>query len=582
MAHGEELFNAQCKQCHDPAIERAPNRTQLASVNGEVIIKAMSAGGVMQPMAAGMSADDIRAVAVYLTGRSEIREEFDTANEASNPCPVSNTFKASGPSWNGWSPQVEATRMAAHSTIAKKDAPKLKVKWAFAYQGGRYGQPTIYGNRVFITSSSGIAYGLDRATGCVAWQFKIGNGIRVTPSVGKNSTSPSGYAVYFGDFAHNVYALDAATGKQVWRVNVEPHPRAVLTGAPVLYEDTLYVPVSSWEETISSVAQYQCCTFRGSVAAIDTTTGHIDWHTYVMPESQPYKTNAAGTQMFGPAGGAVWSAPTIDPKRGSLYVTTGDSYTEVKEDSSDAVVAMDLKTGAIKWKHQMTRDDNFLVGCPPSRPSINCPTPTGPDWDFGASAILTHLPNGKDILMAGQKSGQVYGLDPDTGATLWQTRFGKGSALGGVEWGMAADNTNLYVAVNQGGAPGLYAVRIADGSLAWQQLASSPAKCSFETRRCGNGYSAPPSVVNGVVFAPNQDGHIRAFDAKTGAVLWDYDAGAATYDTVNGVKGQHGANFDGSGMAFAGDMAFTMSGYNGASGSSGPDNVLLAFSKDGK
>jgi polyvinyl alcohol dehydrogenase (cytochrome) len=582
MAHGEELFNSQCKQCHDPAIERAPDRTALASFNGEVIVNALSAGGVMQPMAANMTSDDIRAVAVYLTGRAEIRPAFDTANEASNPCPASNTFKASGPSWNGWSPDVEETRVAAKSKIKAKDAPRLKVKWAFAYQGGRYGEPTIYGNRVFVTSSSGIAYALDRTSGCVAWQFKIRDGIRVTPSIGKNPNSPSGYAIYFGDFTHNVYALDAASGKQIWKVNIEPHPRAVLTGAPVLYKKKLYVPVSSWEETISSVAQYQCCTFRGSVVAMDTKTGHIDWKTYVMPEAKPYKTNAAGTPMLGPAGAAIWSAPTIDKKRGQLYVTTGDSYTEVKEDSSDAVMALDLKTGAIKWKHQMTADDNFLTGCPPGRPSINCPLPTGPDWDFGASAILKHLPGGKDILLAGQKSGQVYGLNPDTGEGLWQIRFGKGGGLGGIEWGMAADNDNVYAAVNQGGASGLYAVRIADGTLAWQQLPPLPPKCSMKTVRCSAGYSAPPTIVNGVVFAPNQDGHIRAFNTKTGAMVWDYDAGAMTYDTVNGVKNQHGGNFDGSGMAFAGDMAFTMSGYNGASGSSGPNNVLLAFSVDGK
>ncbi|HVY88626.1 MAG TPA: PQQ-binding-like beta-propeller repeat protein [Hyphomonadaceae bacterium] len=581
-AHGEELFSASCKKCHDPAVDRAPNRNALASFNGEVIINALSAGGMMQPMAAGMSADDIRAVAVYLTGRAEIRAAFDTANEASNPCPASDKFSAKGAAWNGWSPDVEGSRIAAGSTIKAKDAPKLKVKWSFAYQGGRYGQPTIFGNRVFVTSSSGIAYALDRNSGCVAWQFKVPAGIRVTPSVDKNPKAGSGYAVYFGDYQHNVYALDVASGAQLWKVNVEPHPRAVLTGAPVLYKDHLYVPVSSWEETISSVAAYQCCTFSGSVAAIDTTTGHIDWQTHVMPEPKPSKTNAAGTQMFGPAGGAIWSAPSIDAKRGLIYVTTGDSYTEVKEDSSDAVVAMDLKTGAIKWKHQMTEDDNFLTGCPPGRPSINCPTPTGPDFDFGATAILRHLSNGKDVLMAGQKSGQVYGVNPDDGSILWQTRFGKGSALGGVEWGMAADNERVYVAINQGGAPGLYAVNIANGETVWQALAVTPAKCSFKSVRCGNGYSAPPSIVNGVVYAPNQDGHIRAFDAKTGSQLWDYDAGAQTFETVNGVKDQHGGNFDGSGIAFAGDMAFTMSGYNGASGSSGPNNVLLAFSVGGK
>jgi polyvinyl alcohol dehydrogenase (cytochrome) len=578
-ARGETLFNSKCKQCHDPAVERAPNRTQLASFNGDVIVNALTSG-VMQPMAAGMSPEDINAVAVYLTGRAEIRPSFATTHEADNTCPASDKFNPAGPSWDGWSPDVENTRVATNSTVTEKNLPKLKVKWAFAYQGGRYGEPTPFGNRVFTTSSSGVAYALDKNTGCVAWKFASPFGIRVTPTVGKNPKAASGYAVYFGDFNHTVYALDASSGKQIWKVSAETHPRAVLSGAPVLYKDKLYVPVSSWEETISGVEQYECCTFRGSVAAIDTATGKIDWHTYVMDPSKPYKKNAAGAQMYGPAGAAIWSAPTIDPKRNALYVATGDSYTTVKEDSSDAVVAMDLTTGAIKWKHQVTQNDNFLTGCAPARPSINCPLPTGPDHDFGSAPIVKHLSNGKDIVLAGQKSGQVYAFNPDDGSIIWQVRVGTGGALGGVEWGMAADNDNIYVAVNQGGLPSLSAFRLTDGALIWQHRAPD-AKCSF-TGRCGNGYSAPPSVVNGVVYGPNQNGHIYAFEAKTGKPVWDYDAGAAKYDTVNGVKGQGGHNFDGSGMAFAGNMAFVMSGYNGASGSSGPDNVLLAFSVDGK
>jgi len=579
-AHGEQLFNTRCKGCHDPAVDRAPNRNQLAAFNGDVIVNALTSG-VMQPMATGLGPDDITAVAVFLTGRAEIRPSFATTHEADNTCPASNKFSPAGPSWNGWSPDVQNTRVASNSTITAKTLPNLKVKWTFAYQGGRYGEPTPFGNRVFTTSSSGVAYALDKATGCVAWKFAVPNGIRVTPSVGKNAKASSGYAVYFGDFQHNVYALDAATGQTIWKTNVEPHPRAVLSGAPVLYKDKLYVPVSSWEETISGVANYECCTFRGSVAQIDTATGKIDWHTYILPPAKPYKKNAAGTQMYGPAGGAIWSAPTIDPKRGVLYVATGDSYTTEKEDVSDAVIAIDLATGAIKWKHQVTQNDNFLTGCPPTRPSINCPLPTGPDHDFGSAPIVKHLSNGKDVVLAGQKSGQVYAFNPEDGAIIWQQRVGTGGALGGVEWGMAADNDNIYVAVNQGGLPSLTAFRLTDGMMVWQN-AAPPAKCSFQTTRCGNGYSAPPSVANGIVYGPNQDGHIRAFDGKTGKLVWDYDAGAQKYDTVNGVKGQPGRNFDGSGLALAGDMAFVMSGYNGASGSSGPDNVLLAFSVDGK
>jgi polyvinyl alcohol dehydrogenase (cytochrome) len=381
----------------------------------------------------------------------------------------------------------------------------------------------------------------------------------------------------------NQVAVDANTGKELWTVSIDPGPRGILTGAPTLWGDTLYVPLSSFEEGVAGLAAYECCKQRGAVAALDIATGRIKWKSYSIPTAPaPFKKNAAGTQMYGPAGGAIWSSPTIDPKRGVLYVATGDSYTEVEEDYSDAVEAMDLKTGKIRWAHQMTALDHFLVGCPPQKPGPNCPSPNGPDFDFGSSPILKHLAGGKDILLAGQKSGGVYGLNPDDGSIVWQTRIGKGSALGGVEWGMAADNANLYVGVADRGMPTLSALRLTDGALIWRHRAPEPAKCSFNIGRCGNGYSGPPSLANGVLFGVNQDGHVRAFEAQTGKLLWDYDTAGVRYDTVNGVKNQRGGNLDATGMTFAGPMAFLMAGFNGASGSSGPDNVLLAFSVDGK
>jgi polyvinyl alcohol dehydrogenase (cytochrome) len=579
-ARGQTLYEQKCKSCHEPAIERAPTRAGLAARYPEEVIAALKTG-MMQPMAQGMNDADITAVAVFLTGRAP-GPGFNNAAEAANRCLPSNKFNAAGPSWNGWSPDAQNTRVAVGTPINAASAPKLKVKWSFAYQGGRYGQPTVVGNRVFITSSSGQQYALDKNTGCVAWAFSTsGTGVRVTASVGKNAKAPSGYAVYFGDYGRNIYALDANSGKQLWKLNVEKHPRGVLTGAPVLYNGTLYVPVSSWEETISSLAAYECCTARGSVVAIDVTTGKQKWKTYTMPEPKPFKKSPAGAQMYGPAGAAIWSAPTIDPKRNQLYVATGDSYTDVKEDRSDAIMAMDLTTGAIKWTHQVTQDDNFLTGCNPGRAGVNCPTPVGPDHDFGAAPILKKTRDGKDVVLSGQKSGQVYAMDPADGKILWQTRVGKGSALGGVEWGMAADGDNLYVAVNQGGLPSLTAFRLTDGAQIWQHRAPD-AKCSFTSGRCGNGYSAPPTLANGVLYGPNQDGHLRAFEAKTGKLIWDYDTAASKYDTVNGVKGQRGGNLDGTGITFAGSMGYLMAGFNGASGTSGPDNVLLAFSVDGK
>ncbi len=585
-AHGEELFNGRCKSCHMPPVEHAPSRSELASQFPDVIITALKTGK-MQAMASGLSDDDIAAIAVFITGQPP-DAKFDVAAEAQNKCSASSKFNPAGPSWNGWSPDKQNTRVASATTINAANAPKLKVKWAFAYQGGRYGQPTVVGNRVFVTSSSGQVYSLDKETGCVAWAYKARGSVRVTVSVGRNPKAPSGWAAYFGDMNRNQVAVDATTGKELWVVNIDSGGRGILTGAPALWGNVLYVPLSSFEEGVAGLAAYECCKQRGAVAAIDVTTGKMLWKSYSIPTTPaPFRKNSAGTQMYGPAGAAIWSSPTIDPKRGVLYVATGDSYTNVEEAYSDAVEAMDLKTGKIRWAHQMTEADHFLVGCPPQRPGVNCPTPNGPDFDFGSSPILKHLPpkkgekGGKDVLYAGQKSGQVYALNPDDGSIIWQTRIGRGSALGGVEWGMAADNQHLYVGIADRGMPTLSALRLTDGALIWQHRAPEPAKCSFEGR-CGNGYSGPPTVANDVVFGVNQDGHIRAFAGKSGQAIWDYDTAGRHYETVNGVKNQRGGNLDATGITFAGGMGFLMAGFNGASGSSGPDNVLLAFSTDTK
>ena len=577
--HGEQVFSARCKSCHEPAIDRAPNRAALAGRWADEVIAALKTG-MMQPMAAGMTDADITDVSVFLTGQQP-GVKFDVAAESKNKCAASNRFNPKGPSYNGWSPSNSNNRIASSSTVTAAQAPKLKVKWSFAYQGGRYGEPTVIGNRVFITSSSGMNYALDRDTGCVAWSFSTAPaGVRVTVTAAPDPKAASGWAIYFGDYGKVVHALDANSGKELWKTKIDDHPRTVLTGAPVVYKDRLYVPVSSWEETVASLSAYECCTARGAVAALDRKTGKLLWKTFTLPEPKPFKKNAGGAQMFGPAGGAIWSAPTIDAKRNLLYVATGDSYTDIVKPGSDSIMAMDLDTGKVKWIKQVNDEDNFLMGCFGAKPAANCPSKGGPDFDFGASPILAKV-KGKDVVFVGQKSGEVYAMDPDAdGKILWQTRIGRGGALGGVEWGMAADAANLYVAVNQGGMPSLTALRLEDGAMIWQKRAPDP-KCSY-AGRCGNGYSSPPTLANGVLYGPNQDGHIRAFEAKTGKPVWDFDTAAQKYDTVNGVKNQRGGNLDGTGLAMAGGMGFIVAGFNGASSTSGPDNVVLAFSIDGK
>src|SRR6516165_3467125 len=223
-------------------------------------------------------------------------------------------------------------------------------------------------------------------------------------------------------------------------MKLDDHPVARITGSPVLYKDRLYVPVSSIEEVLGQNPKYECCKFQGAIGALDAYTGKLIWKTRTISDPpRPFQKNSAGTQMYGPAGAAVWSAPTLDLKRRVIYAGTGNSYTESETNTTNAIIAIDMDTGSLKWSNQATPRDAFLFGC--ANPGVgNCPKEPGPDVDFGASPILYTLPDGRQVILAGQKSGAVYALDPDNkGKTMWSMQVGAGSALGGVEWGLAAD-----------------------------------------------------------------------------------------------------------------------------------------------
>jgi polyvinyl alcohol dehydrogenase (cytochrome) len=580
VAHGETLFKARCASCHDPAVDRAPPKVSLTRHFPDDLAATLKTG-IMQPMAVGLSDADIDSIAAYLSADGMTEQAADPA-----ACAAAAKFSMSGAGWNGWSIDARNSRQQRNPGLSKSEVPRLKVKWSMTYIGGRYGQPTIVGGRLFLTSSSGRIYSLDAKSGCMYWRFDADAGVRTTPVIGEvKGGSPSGYLMFFGDFQRNEYALDAATGKLQWKVKLEKHPRGTLTGAPALYQGMLFVPISSWEETAGGIGTYECCTARGALAALDAKDGRLLWKTYTIEQSpQPTVKNSAGTQMYGPAGGAVWSAPTIDEKRRAIYIGTGDSYTDVKENGSDAIIALDLATGKVKWRNQVTENDSFLMGC--YRPgTANCPTVMGPDHDFGASPILFKLRNGKDIILAGQKSGAVFGMDPDDGKTLWRNKLGAGSAMGGIEWGMAADDKRLYVAVADlfapapKGKPGLFALEPDTGAELWNTPAPK-IPCGF-SGRCFNAQSAAPTVIPGVVFSTTTDGHLRAYSAEEGKILWDFDTAGQKYLTINGVQDQVGGTLDVAGPTLAGGLMYIISGYAGAM-SGPPNNVLLVFSVDGK
>jgi polyvinyl alcohol dehydrogenase (cytochrome) len=347
----------------------------------------------------------------------------------------------------------------------------------------------------------------------------------------------------------------------------------------------LYAPVSSIEEAIGRSDKYECCKFRGSMVALDAYTGKLIWKTHTIAEEpKPFKKNSAGTQMYGPAGAAIWSAPTLDLKRGLLYVGTGNSYTDAPTGGPDAIMAFELATGKIRWINQVLPNDNFIMNC--RQPGAgNCPKEAGPDFDFGSSPILRKLPNGKEALLAGQKSGILFALDPDNqGKKIWEIKLGGGTALGGIEWGFTADATTVYVPMADPFGPpdqrkpGLTAVKIATGEKLWHTPAPA-AKCAWGTQRCTNAQSAAATLIPGVVFSGASDGHLRAYATSDGQIIWDFDTAAEPYNAVNG-KQAKGGTIDAGGATIANGILYLNSGYGRIIGR--PGNALLAFSVDGK
>lgn len=486
--------------------------------------------------------------------------------------------------------------MAKQAGLTADQVPKLKVKWSFGFPPNTMvSQPTVVGGRIFVGTVRGRVYSIDADKGCLYWSAKLPAGMRSAITVAAlPGSKPPRYAAYFGDLTANAHAIDAKTGESIWTTRLETHPAARVTGAPVLHGNRLYVPVASFEEAAGADPHYECCTFRGSVVALDAATGKKIWQNYTIPQ-KPKKTrkNNLGVQLWGPSGASVWSAPTIDEKRGALYVTTGDNYSDPASKTSDGIVAFDLKTGKMLWSQQFLAGDAWNISCDAGS-DANCPKAKGPDLDFGSSAILRTLPNGKRILVAGQKSGVLHAIDPDKkGKILWQQRVGKGGLIGGIQWGPAADTKKVYVALSDIGVKikndpeagmvseldgsvggGIFAYEIATGEKKWS---APPFSCNGRPK-CSPAQSAAVTVIPGVVFSGSVDGHLRAYSTQDGKVIWDFDT-IRDFTTVNAMEGK-GGSLDGPGPTVVGGMVFVNSGYGFWGGM--PGNVLLGFSVDGK
>ena len=439
----------------------------------------------------------------------------------------------------------------------------------------------MVGGRILVGSRTGLVTALDAESGCIHWIHQAEGGVCTAISV---ASGPEGaFHAYFGDDTASIYAVDFASGERRWRTVIEKHPDAKITGAPAVFGGRLYVGVSSIESGTAADPSYECCTFRGSVVALDAATGERIWKTYTFAEEpKPTGRNRVGTRSWGPSGAAVWSAPTLDPENNTLFVGTGNSYSNPPAPESDALIALEMGTGAVRWVTQRTAGDAWNKACCLAGEAVraNCPADVGPDFDFGSSPVLTTTSGGEPILIAGQKSGLMHGLDPRTGEIRWQTRVAAGGTLGGIEWGFATDGELVYVAVSDatekepGAAGGLVALRVDDGEVVWH---APPVQgiCSGR-KRCHSAQPAAVALIPGVVFSGSLDGHLRAYAADTGKIIWDVDT-VGDYETVNGVKAR-GGSLNGPGATVVDGMLYIHSGYS----SYMTGNVLLAFSVDGQ
>jgi polyvinyl alcohol dehydrogenase (cytochrome) len=409
----------------------------------------------------------------------------------------------------------------------------------------------------------------------LGWHFEADAAIRGAIGIARKENHS--ITAYFADFASNVYAINARSGKLIWRQRAGFDQQSGVTGSVAVFGGKVFVPITSAEVSMAARGDYRCCVSSGGVVALDAGTGAILWKYRVLPRAEPSGKNRKGLPAYGPSGAPVWCSPTVDARRGLLYIGTGENYSDPPTATSDAVQALDMNTGRLVWNFQATGGDTYNVACPALN---NCPAKPGPDLDFGMAPILVKGKDGKDLLLAGQKSGVVYALSPDGGKLVWRTRIGKGGALGGIHWGMATDGKYVYAAnadnviaidkrdTSVKRAPGVYALDVLTGKVIW---GSPTPECHGNF--CITGNSAAPAAAPGIVFAGSLDGHMRAYSSKDGAVLWDFNT-VMDYKTVDSIEGR-GGSIDGPAPVLAGDMLFVNSGY-GMFGQ-GPGNVLLAF-----
>jgi len=598
-----------CASCHDNRSTEslAPSRQTLRQLDPERVLAALTEGPMVAfagwPDGSQFTEDELRALAELVTGKPFGGTADRTAAAMSNQCsaPLTLDDPFSKARWNGWTPDpTRSYRFQPEEAggLTGDDLSKLKLKWAFAFPGAAsaaWTQPTVVGGTVFIGSDNEHVYGLDAETGCVYWSYQAHGQVRTAVSIGEITEIPGvRYAAYFGDYMGYVTAVNAETGEELWSLLPDDHQAAKITGPPTLDPSPgghLYVGVSSWEQMPGRFITYECCKFQGSLTAIDVNTGKPVWKTYTMPQRpKPLRRNSAGTQLWGPAGAAIWNAPTLDLKLHKVYVGAGTCYISEFFDervgfdggACVSVMAFDMDTGAREWWTQLVPMDRHPGGCgtTPEEQRLNCPGYIGdPDDDPSGAPVLYTADDGKRLIIQGQESGRITALDPDNdGTVVWVAQAGDEMATMNGGFGGAFDGEYYFKPLPfDDGTGAIAAIRPADGSRAWYTSLEKPDNCEDpESDQCSSGNWSSASAVPGAVLTGSWDGVLRAYSAETGEIVWEFPT-QQRYEAVNGVAA-FGGGIGGGAPTMVDGMLYVGSGYAILGGS--PGNVLLAFELD--
>lgn len=596
-AEGASLYEQHCNACHSLPEMKAPALATLKQMPFTRVARSLEFGIMMQ-QAAHLTSDERYAIAKFLSSaNTQTRDEWIKAQVCENVSPLSLT---AGVEDNWGFGDGNRRSIESGTNISPANTADLELKWALAVPGATEmrSQPIAADGVLFLATSNGNVLAIDQSTGCVRWRYSAYSSVR--SSLNLDTTSDGKPTLYFADDMGTVYAVNANNGRLRWNRSLRWFPVTVISGSLAFHDDVLYVPISTFETALAGVDTYPCCRSHGGIAALDAINGEPIWKYETTAQATKVGTTSAGTDIWGPSGAAVWTTPAIDAERGLIYIGTAQNMSAPATHNSDSVIAIDIETGEEAWVFQALAGDIWNVAC--HLGGANCPEDAGPDFDFGGGITLTRNPDGDDLVVAGQKSGIVYALDPDrSGAVIWRRRLSQGTSNGGIHWGVAASGDTVWVTIadpprNRPGyvpKPGIHALDIDNGAIRWSQHVERG--CEFDPAgapRVGlaamqdaepdelwpacsfyYGHSAAPLFANGVLFAGALDGKLRMIDAGSGEILRIIETNRQ-FETINGIRG-HGGAIDLSGVVVDGDRLFVYSGY-GMFGQL-PGNVLLAY-----